>query len=34
MDTAFYNRTGFTTGLVYSEVNFYPKQGTNFWLQR
>ena len=34
MDTAFYNRTGFTAGWSYSEVNFYPKQGTDFWLQR
>ena len=25
MDTAFYNRTGFTTGILYSGVNFYPK---------
>jgi hypothetical protein len=25
MDTAFYNRTGFTTGWLYSELNFYPK---------
>lgn len=25
MDTAFYNRTGFTSAFVYSEVNFYPK---------
>lgn len=34
MDTAFYNRTGFTAGVLYSGVNFYPKQGTNFWLRR
>ncbi|MDO8678521.1 MAG: DUF5916 domain-containing protein [Acidobacteriota bacterium] len=34
MDTAFYNRTGFTVGNLYSAVNFYPKQGTNFWLRR
>lgn len=34
MDTAFYNRTGFTTLHLYSAVNFYPKQGTNFWLHR
>lgn len=25
MDTAFYNRTGFTSAFVYSELNFYPK---------
>jgi hypothetical protein len=31
MDTAFYNRTGFTTVSVFSEVNFYP---TASWLQR
>jgi hypothetical protein len=34
MDTAFYNRTGFTTGYGYGEINFYPHAGTNFWLQR
>ena len=34
MDTAFYNRTGFTSGLTYNEVNFYPRGGQNFWLQR
>jgi hypothetical protein len=34
MDTAFYNRTGFTSGYGYAEVNFYPRSGTNFWLQR
>jgi len=31
MDTAFYNRTGFTAAWVFSEVNFYP---TDSWLQR
>jgi hypothetical protein len=31
MDTAFYNRTGFTTGWAFGEVNFYPK---STWLQR
>jgi hypothetical protein len=31
MDTAFYNRTGFTAVWVFSEVNFYP---TASWLQR
>ena len=34
MDTAFYNRTGFTSGWSFGEVNFYPNQGGNFWLQR
>ena len=34
MDTAFYNRTGFTAGWSYGEINFYPKGGSNFWLQR
>ena len=34
MDTAFYNRTGFTSGWSFGEVNFYPKEGSNFWLQR
>jgi hypothetical protein len=34
MDTAFFNRTGFTSGWSYGEVNFYPKEGTNFWLKR
>jgi hypothetical protein len=34
MDTAFVNRTGFTSGWSYGEVNFYPKEGTNFWLKR
>jgi hypothetical protein len=33
MDTAFYNRTGFTTAVTYNEVNFYPKTKHN-WLQR
>ena len=34
MDTAFYNRTGFTAAWTYGEYSFYPKSGTNFWLQR
>jgi hypothetical protein len=34
MDTAFYNRTGFTAAWAYSEYNFYPRQGPNVWLQR
>ena len=32
MDTAFYNRTGFTAAWSFGEVSFYPKQG--FWIQR
>ena len=31
METAFYNRTGFTSAWSFSEVNFYPKSS---WLQR
>jgi uncharacterized protein DUF5916/cellulose/xylan binding protein with CBM9 domain len=34
MDTAFYNRTGFTSGWSFGEVNFYPKGSSNFWLKR
>ena len=34
MDTAFFNRTGFTGAWGYSEVNFYPGGGRNFWIQR
>jgi hypothetical protein len=34
MDTAFYNRTGFTSGWSFGDLNFYPKGGGNFWLQR
>ena len=34
MDTAFYNHTGFTSGWSFGEVNFYPKNGSNFWLRR
>ena len=34
MDTAFYNRTGFTSGWSFGEVNFYPKASGNFWLKR
>jgi len=34
MDTAFYNRTGFTSGWSFGEINFYPKEGSNFWLKR
>ena len=31
MDTAFYLRTGFTSGWSFGEINFYPK---STWLQR
>jgi hypothetical protein len=31
MDTAFYNRTGFTSAWSFSEVSFYPK---STWMQR
>lgn len=34
MDTAFYNRTGFTSAYSYNEVNFYPGGGQSFWIQR
>jgi hypothetical protein len=34
MDTAFYNRTGFTGAWMYAGINFYPNPGQNFWLQR
>ncbi len=34
MDTAFYFRTGFTAAWAYEQVNFYPRSGQNFWLQR
>ena len=34
MDTAFYNRTGFTSALGYNEINFYPGGGQTYWLQR
>ena len=34
MDTAFFFRTGFTAGWMYHQVNFYPRSGQNFWLQR
>ena len=32
MDTAFYNRTGFTAAWSFGDVSFYPKQ--DFWIQR
>jgi hypothetical protein len=31
METAFYNRTGFTSVWTFSEINFYPK---STWMQR
>jgi len=34
MDTAFYQRTGFTTGYTNNQVNFYPGGGKTFWVQR
>jgi len=34
MDTAFYNRTGFTSGWSFGEINFYPKEGSDFWIRR
>jgi len=34
MDTAFYNRTGFTSGWSFGEINFYPKEGSDFWINR
>ena len=34
MDTAFFNRTGFTSLWSYGEVNFFPREGSNFWLKR
>src|SRR5213593_2029638 len=34
MDTAFYNRTGFTSGWSFGEVNFYPKDTNKSWLKR
>ena len=34
MDTAFYNRTGFTSGWGYGELNFYPKNANSSALKR
>lgn len=34
MDTAFYNRVGFTNGWGYLEVNFYPDKNRYPWLRR
>ena len=34
MDTAFYNRTGFTSAFLYSEMNFYPQKAKRIGLIR
>lgn len=34
MDTAFYQRTGFTNGFTFNELNFYPGGGKTHWVQR
>ncbi len=34
MDTAFYNRTGFTTGWSNGELHFYPKDNGRAWIRR
>ncbi len=34
MDTAFYNRTGFTSGWIYSGMNFYPDAKRHSWFKR
>jgi hypothetical protein len=34
MDTAFYNRTGFTAGWSFVDVSFYPQTGNRFGLIR
>jgi hypothetical protein len=34
MDTAFFNRTDFTSGWSFGEINFYPREGSDFWLRR
>ena len=33
-DTAFYNRTGFTSSFIYSDVSFYPEAAKRFGLIR
>jgi hypothetical protein len=33
MDTAFYNRVGFTSGWAYTDMSFYP-EGKYSWIQR
>ena len=34
MDTAFYNRTGFAGAWMFGELNWYPRSGQNFCVQR
>jgi hypothetical protein len=34
MDTAFYNRTGITSGWVYSDYSFYPDRKRHGWVRR
>jgi hypothetical protein len=34
MDTAFYNRTGFTAGWTFADLSFYPPQGNRFGIIR
>jgi hypothetical protein len=34
MDTAFYNRVGFTSGWAYADWNFYPGAGRFAWIRR
>lgn len=34
MDTAFYQRTGFTGASGFGQINLYPRSGQNFWMQR
>jgi hypothetical protein len=34
LDTAFYNRTGLTTGWSFGEISFYPRDGSDFWVKR
>jgi hypothetical protein len=34
MDTAFYNRVGFTSGWGYTDWNFYPGKGRFAWIRR
>ena len=34
MDTAFYNRTGFTSGWAFGELNFYPKDSSKAVIKR
>jgi len=34
MDTAFYNRTGFTNGWIFGEYAFYPDKKKHSWLRR